>query len=202
MNHAAPPGPKSATFLRAMEADFPGFHVLYKAGDPIQRAVSMFLCLVTLGGMRTYLSRYHTVMFGALWVSPAWDQMSDDACYVLLRHERVHLRQRARYGELGMALRYLVGGLPLGACWGRARIEWEAYEETIRATFEVYGEREMRALRPWLIERFCGPDYGWMWPFPDQVGAWFDACAADTACASGPGNERKFAAPQSRPPTQ
>ena len=173
-----------------MESDFERFHVRYKAGDPIQRAVGMFLRVVTLGGMRTYLSRYHTVMFGALWVCPAWDQMSDEACYVLLRHERVHLQQRARYGEIGMALRYLVGGLPLGACWGRARIEWEAYEETLRATLEVFGEREMMALKPWLIERFCGPDYGWMWPFPGQIAAWFDACAADALRSRSPNATR------------
>jgi len=37
-------------------------------------------------------------------------------------------------GDLTMALVYLLPVLPLFLAWGRARIEWEAYVETIRAT--------------------------------------------------------------------
>jgi hypothetical protein len=25
-----------------------------------------------------------------------------------------------------------------------------------------------------IVERFTGPDYGWMWPFPSHVNRWFD----------------------------
>lgn len=183
-------GARSDALMQEIREEFPTFCVLYKDESGLQKAIDRFLRVVTLGGMRSYLSHYHTVLFGKLWVCRAWDRMSDEECYVLLRHERVHLRQRARYGEWGMALRYLFGGLPLGACWGRARIEWEAYEETLRATHEVFGEEAMRALRPWLLARFSGPDYGWMWPFEAQVGRWFDRTVADTLFRSAAGAAR------------
>ena len=52
--------------------------------------------------------------------------MSDIARTVLLRHERVHLRQRRRYGFLPFAILYLIPLLPLGLAYFRARFEWEA----------------------------------------------------------------------------
>ena len=127
---------------------------------------------------RTYVSRYHTVMFGKLWVPDSWPQMSADARYVLLRHERIHLRQRARMGDVGMALVYIFPLFPLGLAYGRARIEWEAYEETIKATHEVYGVAALSRLKRELVERFTGPDYGWMWPFPKVIERWFDEAVA------------------------
>ena len=134
----------------------------------------MALAAITLGGQRHYLTRYHTVLFGRLYVPDAWDAMGDDERYVLLRHERVHLRQHRRMGQFGMAFAYLIPFFPLFLAWGRARLEWEAYVETIRATAEVRGLDAARALKEEIVRRYVGPDYGWMWPFPRTVRRWFD----------------------------
>jgi hypothetical protein len=106
--------------------------------------------------------------------------MSDVDRVILLRHERVHLRQRRRYGFVGMAVLYLLPLLPLGLAYGRARLEWEAYEETIRATAEHYGLAAVKTvdLREHLVKRFTGPDYGWMWPFPKTIERWYDSTVA------------------------
>jgi hypothetical protein len=160
--------------LADMQVEFPTFAIKYKRTSQIQKFIHFFLLVLTLGGQRVYLTRYHTVMFGALWVPDSWDAMNDLDRYVLLRHERVHLRQRARLGDVAMALVYLLMFFPVGLAYGRARIE--AYEETLRATAEVYGRGAALALRSSLIERFTGADYGWMWPFPSAINAWFDAC--------------------------
>jgi hypothetical protein len=72
-----------------------------------------------------------------------------------------------------MAFVYLFPILPLFVAWGRARIEWEAYVETIRATAEVSGLMAARALENEIVRRYVGPDYGWMWPFPGAVRRWF-----------------------------
>lgn len=162
--------------LAEMRAEFPAFAIVPKRGDRLQGAIDVFLRIVTLGGQRSYLTRYHTVLWGKLYVPDAWSDMSDDARYVLLRHERVHLRQRARMGDVAMSLAYLVP--PLFLAWGRARIEWEAYEETIRATAEVWGMPAARALEDEIVQRYVGPDYGWMWPFPSTVRRWFREAAA------------------------
>ena len=165
--------------LAEIGEEFPSFEILRKRESKLQRAIATALAVVTLGGQTHYLTRYHTVLFGKLYVPDAWDEMDDAARYVLLRHERVHLRQRRRLGDVAMGLLYLLPFLPLFAAWGRARIEWEAYVETIRATAEVHGIDAARALEDEIVRRFVGPDYGWMWPFPKQVRGWFRAALAE-----------------------
>jgi hypothetical protein len=166
--------PLSTRLLAEIRAEFPTFEILPKRDSPLQRTIHYLLVVLTLGGQRVYLTRYHTIMFGKLWVPDSWDRMGDQDRYVLLRHERVHLRQRARMGDVGMAFVYLVPIFPLGLAWGRARIEWEAYVETIRATAELFGRPAAERLRPEIVRRFTSADYGWMWPFPAAVNRWFD----------------------------
>jgi hypothetical protein len=171
--------PLSSRFLEKIRAEFPDFEIRPKQDSRLQRALSRFLAVVTLGGQRHYLTRYHTVLFGKLYVPEVWTTMSDEARYVLLRHEYIHLRQRRRLGDLGLGFVYLFGGFPLGLAWGRARIEWEAYVETIRATAEIYGLAAAKTLEEELVRRYVGPDYGWMWPFDATIRRWFHAVIAD-----------------------
>lgn len=165
--------------LDEIRSEFPRFAIVPKRGDRLQRAIGRLLLVITLGGQRHYLTRYHTVLFGKLYVPDVWERMDDDERYILLRHERVHLRQRRRMGDAWMAFVYLLPFLPLGLAWGRARIEWEAYVETIRATAEVRSLDAARALEPEIVRRFVGPDYGWMWPFPRTIRRWFRGVIAD-----------------------
>jgi hypothetical protein len=172
-------------FLDEIRVEFPSFAIRKKRHSALQRLIHVALAVITLGGQRVYLTRYHTVLFGTLWVPDAWDGMSDTDRYILLRHERVHLRQRKRMGDLWMTLLYLLPFFPLFFAWGRARIEWEAYKETIRATAEVLGIDAAANLRPHIVQRFTGPDYGWMWPFPTAVNRWFDEALADVRAELG-----------------
>ncbi len=170
-------GPLTQAILRELRDEFPNFCLLYKATSPFQRLLGLLLLVVTLGGQRRYVFSYHTVIGDRLYLAAHWDEMSDLARVILLRHERVHLRQRRRYGTLWMAILYLLVPLPLGLAWYRAQIEWEAYRETLRATYELRGTDALLSpdLRRWLIGRFTGPDYGWMWPFPQTLERWYDA---------------------------
>ena len=166
--------------LRDIEREFPSFRIVEKAGDPLSYAIDKALRALTLGKQRHYLSRYHTVIGYTLYVPSCWGDEDAVDKIILLRHERVHLRQRKRYGMLSMSYRYLLWPLPVGLAYGRARIEWEAYEETLRATYEWYGEAGLHspALRRHIIERFTGPDYLWMWPFRKQLERWYDEAVA------------------------
>jgi hypothetical protein len=169
--------------LAEIRTEFPSFEIRPKQRDALQRAIGVALALITLGGQRRYLTHYHTVLFGKLYVPASWDRMGDEARYILLRHERVHLQQRRRMGDVAMAFVYLVPILPLFLAWGRARIEWEAYVETIRATAEVHGIQAARELEEEIVSRFTGPDYGWMWPFPRTVRRWFaEALSSLSVC--------------------
>jgi hypothetical protein len=163
--------------IEQIREEFPAFLIVPKEGNALSRAIDVALRILTFGGQRNYLTLYHTVIGYTLYVPNSWTAMGDIDRVILLRHERVHLRQRRRYGFLGMAFVYLVPLFPLGLAYGRARLEWEAYAETLRATAELHGLAAVKSgvLRARLISRFTGPDYGWMWPFPAAVGRWYDA---------------------------
>jgi hypothetical protein len=166
--------PRSDALLAEIGAEFPSFELLYKKDSGFQRAIHVALAIVTFGGQRVYMTGYYTAMFGKLWVPESWRALADLDRYVLLCHERIHLRQRRRMGDVVMTFLYLVPFLPLFLAYGRARIEWEAYTETLRATAEVYGLDSAERLREAIVRRFVGGDYGWMWPFPRTIHRWFD----------------------------
>jgi hypothetical protein len=168
-------------FIDEMRREFPDFRIVPKRGDPLNRAIDLALRIVTLGGQRQYLTRYHTVIGDTLYVPETWADLTDLERVILLRHERVHLRQRRRYGGPLMAFLYLVPFLPLGLAYGRARIEWEAYTETLRATAELCGltAAQSSELREHIVRRFTGPDYGWMWPFRSTIERWYDRVLRD-----------------------
>lgn len=170
------PFPLSDAFLREIHAEFPAFRIVAKARSPLSFAIDAALRLVTLGAQRHYMTRYHTVIGDTLYVPESWELMSDVARVILLRHERVHLRQRRRHGFIPFAALYLLPFFPLGLAYFRARFEWEAYRETLRATAELRGPAALRdeGLRREIVRRFVSADYGWMWPFSRTIDRWFD----------------------------
>lgn len=173
--------PRSDALIAEIQSEFPDFRIVPKHASGLQRALDVALRVVTLGAQRSYLTKYHTVLGSTLWVPTSWPSSTDEARYVLLRHERVHLRQRRRYGLLPFAFLYLFPFLPIGLAYGRARIEWEAYVETLRATAEAKGLEAARdpALHDEIVRRFTSGDYGWMWPFPRVIRRWIAECVAE-----------------------
>lgn len=153
--------------------------VVSKRGVWHQHLADRLLRVVTLGGQDRYLTDYVTTLGRTIYVPEGWDgRGSALGRYTVLRHEAVHVRQFERYGWLGMVLLYGLLPLPAGLAWGRARLEWEAYAETLRVTAEVRGIAAARdpRLHDEIVARFTGPDYAWMWPFPGAVRRWIDAC--------------------------
>lgn len=173
----------SARLIDEITEEFPRFRLVDKRGDGLSRAIDRALKIVTIGKQSGYLTVYHTVIGDTLYVPDSWHGAPDVERAIVLRHERVHLRQRRRLGLPLMAFLYFVPIFPLGLAYGRARIEWEAYTETLRATAELCGLGAARspALRAQIVRRFTGPDYGWMWPFERQVQRWYDAALAAIA---------------------
>lgn len=170
-----------ASILEDIRLEFPAFRIVYKRINPLCHAIHWGLVGVTLGRQREFLTSYYTVIGNTLYVPDSWDRLADVDRAILLRHERVHLRQRSRYGSFGMAILYLFPFFPIGLAYGRARLEWEAYRETLRATAELKGLAVARhpALREQIVERFVGPAYAWMWPFRKTVERWYSAALAD-----------------------
>lgn len=150
--------------------------VVQKRAHWHQRAAAHALWLLTFGGQRTYLSHYVTTLGCTIYVPDDFDRWHPDQAWEVLRHELVHVAQFERYGWIGMILLYGFLPLPAGLAYGRARLEMEAYRETLRAVAEIEGLDAARdpALHAQIVRRFTGPDYGWMWPFPRAVQRWID----------------------------
>jgi hypothetical protein len=176
VTRARPRYPQSDLLLDSMRQEFPAFRIVPKHGNTFSRTIDLALKVITFGAQRRYMTHYHTVIGDTLYVPPGWGSMSDEARVILLRHERVHLLQRRRFGFALFAFLYLVPIFPLGLAYGRARLEWEAYRETLHATVELLGIRALDdgRLREEIVKRFVGGDYGWMWPFPKTVRRWID----------------------------
>ena len=143
-----------------MEREFPGFRIVPKRESPLSKVIDAALRIVTLGGQRAYMTHYHTVLGSTLYTPESWEGTPDMDRLITLRHERVHLRQRRRLSFPLMAFVYMVPFFPVGLAYGRARLEWEAYEETLAATAELRGLDALRSrgLREHIVRRFTGAE--------------------------------------------
>ena len=164
-------------YLEELKREFAGLAIVKKEDDALSGVIDRLLRVVTLGAMSTYATHYTTVFLHTIYTPSSWETRSDAERYITLRHEAVHLRQMKRYGFVVMGAMYMLPLLPLGLAWGRARIEWEAYAETLRAIAEVNGIDAARsdAVRTHIVKQFTGAAYGWMWPFPRMINGWIDA---------------------------
>ncbi len=186
------PAGRADRFFEEMQREIGALRIVHKENDALSKLVDLFLRVVTFGQMSTYLTQYTTVMGHTIYVPTAWEGRSDTERYVTLRHEAVHFRQMKRYGMIGMGLLYGLPIFPIGLAWGRARIEWEAYAETLRAIAEVEGVDAARhpKLRAHIVKQFTSAAYGWMWPFPKQVEGWIDSELARIALGAAEGGKK------------
>lgn len=179
-------------YVRELAERYPGFRIIDKEGDGLSRCIDLVLKVLTLGAQRAYMTRYHTVLWNRLYVPPPWHRAQAVDKLITLRHEQVHLAQRRRLGDFGITFLYVFWVFPLGLAYGRARIEWEAYTETLRATWELKGEAAARspALKEHILRQFTSGAYGWMWPFPNTLERWY-AQAMNTIAAEQGASLRK-----------
>lgn len=160
--------------LEQLRGEFPKLRVVDKDASSFCKILDRALRVITFGGQSAFMTRYVTTIGHTIYVPTGWSERDEADRYATLRHEAVHLRQFRRYGRIGMSVMYLLPILPMGLAWGRARLEWQAYEETLRAVAELQGIEAARALKPHIMRQFVGAAYGWMWPFPRAVGRWVD----------------------------
>ena len=171
-----PNNSRLTALLEQLQGEFPGFRIVAKDQSPLHRTIHNALILVTLGRMRNYLQSYQTTIRRTVYVTSDWHDRDASERYIILRHERIHLRQFKRFTLVGMALLYVFLPLPMGLAYFRARFEMAAYEETIRAAAAIHGIPHVRdpEFRNYIISQFTGPSYGWMWPFRQQLNTWYD----------------------------
>jgi hypothetical protein len=136
---------------------------------------SVLLSIVTFGKQRSFMEDYVTTIGYVVYVPASWSRWDDSRKIMLLRHERVHMRQRRRLGWLLFNFLYLFPFFPLCLAYGRARLEWEAYEESMRAAVEFGGPKILgtAAYKSYILSQFLTGAYGWMWPFKKTLDGWY-----------------------------
>ena len=159
-----------------IKAEFPDFQIKPKQESAFMRLLGKLLLVLTLGKMTAFMTSFTTTIGRTIYTPAKWESWKERPKMVILRHERVHLRQAKKYGQFLFSLLYLFAPVPMGLAWFRAKLEWEAYEESLRATAEFYGVGavKVRAYRESVVYNFVGPNYAWMWPFRAQVERWYD----------------------------
>ena len=160
--------------LDKLHEEFPEATLVYKQHSKFMRLLGDLLFF-----NKSFLYDYTTTIGNHIYLPIGWDTWPEDSRTIILRHEMVHLRHQKRYGLFLYGFLYLFLFFPIGLSYFRMRFEKEAYEESIRAHFDIYGKALALSFMPYekkdYIRFFTGPDYGWMWPFKKNIENWFDS---------------------------
>lgn len=167
--------PALCLLLDEIKAEYPEFQLKSKSKSWLMKFLHVCLLVITFGQMRDFMVKFTTTVGYIVYTPTEWEGWTPKAKMLILRHERVHMRQRKAKGSIWFSISYLLLPLPIIWAYYRMRYEMEAYEETIQAKWEYYGIRGFTPeVREAMISRFTGPSYFWMWPWRKRIEAWYD----------------------------
>lgn len=144
--------------------EFPNFEIHYKQDSFLCKVINIFLFLITFGQMKTFMTRFITTIGNKVYVPESWDQRSDIDKYLVLFHERVHMRQKAKHGMLLYSLMYLFWPFPIGFAWFRLKFECEAYGAEMAELMKISQDPKV-----WLryvehvASNLTNQNYFWTW---------------------------------------
>lgn len=160
------------TFILALKKEFPKFRLVEKKNSLLMKVINIFLRVITFGKMNTFMSDFTTTIGYAVYTPTNWDTFDRVG---VLRHERIHMQQKERYG-LWFSISYLFLWLPIGLAYFRMRYEQEAYEESMRYVSRKFGIEviESEEYRKNTIKHFTSAEYFWTWLFKKSIEQWYD----------------------------
>jgi len=163
-----------AAYVAELARTHPGLRIIPKGQSRLCRVIDRTLRIITLGGQSQFMTGFVTTLGQRIYVPDDWEQVPPGQRYCTLRHEAVHVAQFRRWTFPGMVLLYVLLPLPAGLAPGRTWLEWQAYRETLRAHWQVYGTSHAKspALAKHIVARFTGPEYAWMWIVGRHVRRW------------------------------
>jgi len=156
--------------------EFPKFKVVAKSNSKLMKAIDIFLKVITFGQMKSFMTRFITTVGYTVYVTDSWSERPQVGRVITLRHERVHMRQRKKYGAFLFTFLYLFFPFPVGLAYFRMKFEKEGYEESMRALFEEHGAAVLKipSNKQRFVDHFTTAQYFWMWPFKGAIGRWYD----------------------------
>lgn len=162
---------------KEVRLEFPTYSEISKADSRLMLVIDWFLKVITLGMMRRFMTDFVTTIGTTVYVPKYWETELEATRIVILRHERVHMRQRQRYGAVLYALLYLFLPFPLIFAYFRMRLEQEAYEESMVALADLDHNAREVFFSDWyrtsMVGHFTSAEYFWMWPFRRSVEQWY-----------------------------
>ena len=161
--------------------EFPDFKIVAKSTSRLMSAIAVALRIVSFGAMSTFATRFTTTIGNTIYTPSVWGSFEDHQRVGILRHERIHMRQNRRMGSLQFKAYYLFWFFPVVFALGRAKLEMEAYEESMRCTAAYFGIEVLHrsSYRNQMVGHFTGPEYIWMWPFQKSVERWYDGVVSE-----------------------
>ena len=159
--------------------NFPTFRIIRKEDSKLMRVINVLLRILTFGGQKMFMMNFTTTLGNTMYIPTLWDHWPEEVRCIILRHEAIHMKQAKKYWRPFFSFLYMFFPLPFLFAYFRMKFESEAYEESIRASYDYFG---MKCFTPVMRERyvsyFTSSDYLWMWPFKGRVEAWYDTFCA------------------------
>lgn len=175
---------KTQADYEVLEADirqeFPDFHVVNKSSSVLMNVIDIVLKIITFWQMNEFMTSFITTMGSTVYTPVEWDVYEVTARMEILRHERVHMRQARKYGRVLFSLMYAGLPLPTVFAYWRKKFEQEAYEVSLAAMQEYYGDAMLQdeGVRSRMITHFTSAEYFWTWPWKRSIAEWYDTTVA------------------------
>lgn len=165
--------------LIEIRRDYPKFKLVPKASSTLMKVIDVLLKLITFWRMTTFMAKFTTTLGYTVYTPDEWERWRDLSRAIILRHERVHMRQRKEKGSFWFSFSYLFLPFPILWAYYRMKYEMEAYEVSIQAQWNAYGRRIFTPeAREAMIQRFTGASYFWTWPWRKRIETWYDDLAS------------------------
>lgn len=156
--------------------EFFDFEIIKKDESKKMKIIDIILKVITFGNMNKFMTGFITTLGNKVYVPSSWDAYPLINKIEILRHERIHMKQAKKYGRLLFSFLYLMVPLPCGLAYFRKKFEMEAYEESIKTSYEYLGEKTFSPeKKAFYISQFTSANYFWMWPFRGSLEEWYDA---------------------------
>lgn len=161
--------------LLHLKDEFPDFRIAKRNQSKLMKFFDISLKIISLGKFTNFMNDFTTTVGTTVYVPEVWDTWSPSRKAIVLRHERVHMRQARDIGKAKFFFSYLFLPLPTIFAYFRTKFEKEAYEESLRAYHEYYGVKFFTpTLREHTINNFTTASYFWMWPWKSSIEKWYD----------------------------
>lgn len=162
--------------IKQIKDEYLDFKVIKKNDSSLMKVINVILYIITFGYQKDFMENYVTTIGNTVYIPTSWNDWSIEKKIMILKHERVHMRQAAKYGKLWYSFLYLFVWFPFVFAIYRTKFEKEAYVENIKYAIKRGGERLVKSNRykENMLSYFLTGKYGWMCPFRGKMEKWYD----------------------------